>query len=442
MKQFSSAVGCVFALAAILGTSRAHADVFDTFGAGPRAAAMAGAMTADADDHSATFYNPALLVHRRDANFALHANYYRPLTSVAAVDKSRSLDCSGCTPPDTMGVGLGLVGPLGGKLKDRVAVGVSLYVPVQRLTAATFPEPSAPYWYHYHTASERLELFAALSIRLTNWLTIGGGVNVAASLLGSGSVDRVDLFSKRVEARSLQAELATKVAPVVGVHVMPLPRLRFGATYRGEMAVQVRVPASVDLGDVGTLSLLIDGIAQYSPHTVQFGLALDLGDDVTVALDGEWQRWSNAPSPYKDLTIDLSGEVLSGLGLDQALDVKSDAQPPGFQDTLTGRLGFEFRAHRRFTARAGAYYRPTPVPQQNTSGTNILDGNTLGLTAGLAFNFDDPLEIFGRPIIIELSGLAGFVLPRTANKSQFDSVPTYSYSATLAGASAAMRYDF
>ena len=42
----------------------ARADVFDTFGFGPRGASMGGALTAEVNDYSAVFYNPARLVQR------------------------------------------------------------------------------------------------------------------------------------------------------------------------------------------------------------------------------------------------------------------------------------------------------------------------------------------------------------------------------------------
>ena len=55
--------GWALLLLALAGSARAQ--MFDNFGFGPRSTAMAGAMTAEAKDYSATFYNPALIVHRQ-----------------------------------------------------------------------------------------------------------------------------------------------------------------------------------------------------------------------------------------------------------------------------------------------------------------------------------------------------------------------------------------
>src|SRR5262249_3306388 len=158
-----------------------------------------------------------------------------------------------------------------------------------------------------------------------------------------------------------------------------------------EMALDVQIPATVELTGVGTLAFVIQGITHYQPHTLQFGVAFDVTDDFTLALDGEYQAWSHAPSPYVDIKLRLTGDVSKALAPDSALDLQSPSQPPNFQDTLSGRIGAEYRVSRRFATRAGALYRPTPVPRQDAALTNILAGDTIAGTLGIGFNFDDPL---------------------------------------------------
>ena len=180
----------------------------------------------------------------------------------------------------------------------------------------------------------------------------------------------------------------------------------------------------------------------YTPHTLAFGAAFDVLENLTIALDGEWQNWSNAPSPYVGITIDLSGPTLEALGLGSALDVTSAKQRPGFSDTFGGRLGAEYRISERFAARLGTFVRPTPVPKQDTQGTNLLDSMAIGITGGVGFNFPDPLEIFQHPIQIDVAGQAQFLLAREANKEAVDTQASYAYSANVYGVTAAIRYDF
>ncbi len=419
----------------------ARAD-FSLYGYGPRAAAMGGAMTAEANDYTAVFYNPALLVERKDVNFGFAFQYAGMVSKVESKDLAKPLDLSLANAPATVGSSLGLLFPLGGVVKNRVALGLGVYLPTAVLLRLHAPAQDQPYWYRYQTNPERLQLHLGAGIKLVDWLKLGLGVQVLANLIGDSANVGVDLFSKEVTRGDINAYLGTRVAPVFSLHLNPWKRLRLGATFKYEMRLDYRIPATVDLEGIGTLGFVIQGVAHYSPHTLQFGAAFDVTDDFTIALDGEWQNWAAAPSPYVGVSIDLSGPTLEGLGLGTALDVESARQPPGFANTFGGRLGAEYRVNQRFVARAGAFFRPTPVPKQDTQGTNLMDNTAVGGSVGVGFNFPDPLEIFQHPIQIDVAGQAHFLLNREANKASTDSMPGYMYSANVFGVTAAIRYDF
>ena len=438
---FASSLRCLACVALVL-PLLARADQFNLFGYGPRAAAMAGAQTADANDYSAVFYNPALLVSWQDVNFGFHFQYYRMSDDVQAKDRAATLSCSLCSPPEAVGTSVGLLFPLAGKVKNRVAIGVGFYTPTGVLLRVTAPDPNTPYWYRYNSNPERLVAHLGAGIRLTDWLSIGLGVQALADLVGDGTDVQVDMFSKEVKKRAISAYLGTRVAPVFGVSVAPWKHLRFGANFRMEMKLHYVIPATVDLEGIGTLKFSVEGVAHYTPHTLTFGAAWDVTDQLTLSLDGEWMNWSAAPSPYVHLSIQLSGPTLAALGLDKAFDVSSADSLAGFADTLSVRLGSEYRLSDRFAARLGFSYRPTPVPKQSALATNLLDGNTVGLAAGVGFNFPDPLEIFQHPIQIDVGLQAAFLLPREAIKDPTDLVPSYTYQARMYGGTIAVRYDF
>ena len=153
----------------------------------------------------------------------------------------------------------------------------------------------------------------------------------------------------------------------------------------------------------------------------------DAGSAVTESCCGV-SRWGAA----------LPLRWLSG----SALDVASLPQPAGFADTFGGRLGFEARPHERLAIRAGASIRPTPVPRQDTPGTNLMDNTTVGAALGASVNFPDPTGVLSRPIFIELTGQSQFILKREANKERTDDTPSYTYSGTMLGLVASLRYDF
>jgi long-subunit fatty acid transport protein len=435
------------ALLACVVSVSTRADPLQLYGYGPRAEAMGGAMTAEANDFTAVFYNPALLTRLTKANFGVSFQFHRLTPEVTPKELSKPLNCAQCVPPDNVGTSIGFVLPLPGKVQHRVAIGVGLYLPTSTLVRVNAPNAALPYWYRYNGNLERFALNLGVGIKITDWLQVGAGASILANLQGrvgggGGATTKVDLFSRNVKVKELDASLTTRVSPTFGVLVTPTKSLRLGVTYRYESQLTVTIPAVVDLEGIGTLLLVVNAIAHYSPHQVSFGAAWDITNQLTVTLDGEYQHWSTAPSPYVSLNVDLAGPTLAALGIDKALDLTSPATQPGFVNTLGFRLGGEYRVSDRFSARLGGFYRPTPVPLQNTTGSNLLDGNAIGLAAGIGFSFPDPLEILAHPIQIDLAGQATFILPREATKPPFDSLPSYGYSARAVGGTAMIRYDF
>lgn len=435
------------ALVACVISVPAHADPLQLFGYGPRAAAMGGAMTAEANDFSAVFYNPALLTKRKDLNFGFAFQFNRLFSDIASKDLARPIDCSQCNPPDNVGTTTGFVFPLAGKVKNRVAIGVGLYLPTSTIVRVNAPDATQPYWYRYNGNLERFVLHLGMGIKITDWLSVGPGVSVLANVQGrvgggGGAIANVDLFSRNVKLKAADVSLTARAAPTLGVSVTPLKNLRFGATYRWEIFLPFTIPATIDLEGIGSLALTVNAVAHYAPHQVSFGAAWDVTEQLTLALDGEYQHWSAAPSPYVSLAVDLSGPTLAALGIDKALDLNVQATSPGFVNTLGGRLGAEYRVSERFAARLGVLYRPTMIPLQNVAGTNLLDANTVGLSTGIGFNFSDPLEIFEHPIQIDFAAQAAFLLQREAVKPATDVLPSYTYAARVFGGTAMIRYDF
>ena len=125
--------GSWLAFGVLLAASTAHATIYDTYGFGPRATAMGGAMTADARDFTAVFYNPALLVERKDVDFGFSFQWNKLQADVQRNDLARDIDCSYCSPPDSVGYSspiLSLEPTIQYRLKPGLAVslGISMLV--------------------------------------------------------------------------------------------------------------------------------------------------------------------------------------------------------------------------------------------------------------------------------------------------------------------------
>ncbi len=432
----------MFLAAALASPGLASASTLESFGFGPRAEAMSGAVTADSNDFASTYYNPALLVRSSTAHAGLALSWNRPSTDVTPLNSGTTLDCRRCQAPETLGFSGGVVVPLGGKVRNRVALGLGAYLPSQRLVRVRTADPSTPFWYSYDSDPDRVAIYAGAGFRISNAFSLGVGLQILANLVGQGANLRVDLFSKKVIERQIDSSLTGRTAPTAGLAFSPLPSLRFGLNYRWEMALYYQIPAVIDLQGIGVLGFTLEGTTHFSPHTVTAGMAWDVLPQLTLSLDGAWANWSAAPSPYLGVTVDLSGATLKALGLDEAFDLSAAPGKAGFSDTLSGRFGAEFRPSDRVAVRAGVSYRPTPVPKQDVPGTNILDISTVGVSAGVGFAFEDPLELFQNLLKVDIAAQASFAAHREAHKESTDPVVSYRYSAQTLGLSGGLRYDF
>ena len=439
MRQALTALGACLALAL---PTAARAGVFDSFGYDPRGVGMGGTQTAAADDYTASYFNPALLVLQEKFSFGYGFNWSQPQMNVRALDGNRASQLQLSQPPSSFnGWTLGVLFPLGGKVSNRLALGVGLYLPSSNVLRTEATDPRAPAWYFYQSGPERIVVSASAGVRITDWLSIGGGAQILGALVGGFDFD-LNLFSKQFEGRAMRADLETRVAPLAGLALDFKPiGLRFGFSFRGAIQSDYRLPTTFNLSDVGVIELVMEGVTHYSPDTYSLGVQYRLGSLVGTA-ELRYARWSTAPDPSTKVTLNVDGEALESLGLSEQFDIEGASGPPGFLDTLATHLGAEYWiVDGRFALRAGYSFRPTPVPLQRAD-SNILDGDTHGVSLGVGFSFDDPLEIFSHPIHIEAAAQRLVVPERQAQKEPEDPVPSYTYGGAVNELTFAVRYVF
>lgn len=422
----------------LLAPLSSRASTFDTYGFGARGIAMGGAQTADARDFTATFYNPSLLVLHDKVNFGLGFFYEDPNVSATPDAASPTFDAQ--SPQSSASWTAGFVFPFAGKLHKRVSLGVGLSIPTKNLLRVASFEPSIPTWYLYENSPDRIQIFAGLGIKPLDWFSLGVGIQALADF--SGDVEfNVDIFNKSFAKREIVNELATREALVAGLTFMPTHNFQFAFSYRGAMELDYELPTDIQLGDLGTLTLDVKGVTFYTPHEVTLGVKWDPIPELTLTADLEYAIWSKAPNPAVSVSVRFSGDLAQGLGLDQALKLDSQDAPNGFVDILIPRIGLEYRIGENFTARAGYFFRPTMVPEQNGL-TNLLDGPTHVISAGLGVSFMSPLGALAEPVRIEAVFQHGFVGSRDAQKSAANPLPSYSYGGQTEVFAIDLRYSF
>jgi len=427
----------------------AQAGVFDIFGFGSRNVAMGGTGTASADDHTAAFYNPAALTRRKVVHLGMSFTAYFSQLSI----DTHGAAAAGLTPSKASspaGISFGVLFPVGGKIERRVALGLGLYIPFAHALALEALEPSVPRWYRYNTLEDKLHIVAAVGFELTDWVSIGIGIQSLADLEGELSF-QVDLSNEAIHRRDAKVELINTASPTVGFLFTLLrgsePRARgwtLGATYRGPVELAYTFPLRFDFGDAFDLTLNISGIDLYTPHTLAFGTAYEFGSPaLTIALDATVGLWSLAPDPSLQVTVLGTGDLVDGLGLDDYLNMLPGANPPaGFRDTVNLAVGVEHRPLDWLTLRAGYAWKQAVLAEQ-TQASSYLDSDAHCVSAGVAFSAPDPLEMNDRPVILDLTGNATFHPNADVTKADPNApIHQLTFGGQIWGLAISVRHDF
>lgn len=366
-------------------------SILDIYGFNPRGTAMGNAHAAVADDYTAAFYNPAALTQRKQVNVG--AGFVATFPNLR-VDRERP---GGAVPdelpPSFSGFNLGVLFPLGGLIENRAAVGIAAYLPTLNLLRAEGVDAVVPQYYMFQNLPDKYDVLAAGAFEIAPWLSLGAGVQVLAAL--DGQVDlHIDLPNRTVTQRSVNVNVAPTAAPTVGLFSRLFDRLRLGASWRGDLQLDFRLPTHIEIVDLVDLDIDIGGNVLYSPHVFNFGAAYDFTEvNLLVSAEASHALWSLAPDPSPRFSINAGGELLEGLGLGERIDVTNGADVDlDFRDTWTFRFGLEQRPTELLAIRAGYSYRPTPAPVP-TDTFNYIDNPAHLLSAGAGVSFHDPLEI-------------------------------------------------
>jgi long-chain fatty acid transport protein len=344
--------------------SPAHASLPDLIGLGSRAAALGGAAVATASDYEAAYYNPAGLggTSRRFVLGAVYGGY------------RLKLDSKDYPVEDTAGLLLGgSTGiPLGGLLRDRLGLGLGLYLPFSVVNRVRVPFPDVPRAALLDTRTQIVSVLLGAGLRLPAGLSVGGGVLALAALVGS-----IDIAADGVGriTSSSEQQLTVDYAPIVGLRWQsPAGRVALGLAYRGESRSTYRIAVYTRLGDLLPLSLptlYFAGTAQYDPQQLAAEAAVRPSARLLLSAQLMWKGWSRFPYP-----------------IERASDGSLALPPPGFHDTVVPRVAAEWTALERarlslqLRGGYGFEWSPAPTPPPETYAKNLLDASRHVLSAG------------------------------------------------------------
>jgi long-chain fatty acid transport protein len=411
--------------------SNAQASIFDIYGFNARGIAMGGAQTAEANDYTAAFYNPAAGVGPENivwgGGFMMTAPFLSVTRSKPVCTGAQSI-CNALyggrfSPLDTAlpqvfsGFTLGWLFPFGGQLKNRLTMALAVYMPTINIIRAEGLDPQMPQFYMYQNLPDQLVILSSLAYKPVDWLSVGLGAQVLANVFGAATFD-IDIVNGRFNEQNYKVELSPTAAAIAGLHITPTDALKIGLSYRQAIGLEFGLPAKIYASNAAKLLLQVGGSVLYTPHQFNAGVSYRFDDPaLTVSVDLGVALWSQAPDPAPRVVVDFGGQLLDAFGLEDAIDIGTNTPPISlsFQDTLTPRVGVEWDAADWLKLRGGYYYRPSPAPRAN-GAYNYLDNDLHAFSMGAAFIVSDPFGVHPKPISLELTQQLGWLPRRTVYK--------------------------
>lgn len=383
------------ALALLLTPATAAANPLDMFGFGARSTSLAGAVTATVSDVSSSYYNPAGAAQLRGVRAEL--GYFSANPHLRTDDRDNDVDLA-------HGVVGGVAAP-GRIFGLPFAFALGVHLPDDHLSQVRALPQSTPRWELYSVRLQRLYLAASVALSPVRWLRLGAGLAFMASTRGGisieGRLSAINAASSQL-THTVDADLTSVRYLQLGAQVDLPAGFHLGATYRDEFKLDTALTATlrgqIVVGSLrdpsaltipGLYALQAQTLTAFQPRQVTTGVGWTT-ERWTLGVDVTWSQWSRYENPTASLDVQLELRIPPGLGAIRQPEVPQPTlrEPTRFHDTVTPRLGVEYRAPvgpHTVAFRAGYSYDPTPVPAQ-AGVTNFVDADrhTAALGVGMA----------------------------------------------------------
>jgi long-subunit fatty acid transport protein len=341
-------------------------------------------------------------------------------------DTDAPLDVSP-TYDQVQGVLIGATRPLG----KRLAVGIGLFVPAQRLIRLATFEPSIPTYFLYANRTQRYELGVGAGWRPIWGLSVGGGVqmipraryslegtlDVTVEPAADGDTGAGDVVGVVLDVHSMQLDLVPGFAPNLAFHwdageALPaLDGLQLGASWRGEagLPVDVDIDLQIDAGTEGTedldaivlpfvMAVQLGVYDHYVPSQWVVGAGYTIEDTLTLSADLRRTAWDQMQVSVARVV----SSSLDGAGVDLGDDPVADGNDytVTLRPTFAPRVGLDLRLPpldgKRFgpiraVVRGGVGYEPTPLVSQGESSA-LLDADRYVFAVGGGVEHSDPFR--------------------------------------------------
>lgn len=346
---------------------------------------------------SATYYNPAYLVHDRRGELTGALSHAEHELRVESQGGNNPPDRSGDVLEDTpsQNVMIGMKTDLSDLTKNNHPIYFGFIAGVDdygREMLAFQSKTSKKGQFFSHGAQP---LFLNLGGGTKLWRGIDAGLSMLITLENRAELVSTSDLSGNTEQESLTVSAQPSFSGIFGINadwgetLCPEGGCWFGnletaLTYRHDnntsTEADTRTVVPGTLPPPG-LPLVVATIDAYQPPVIAAGIAWK-NDRWRLGLTLEQQRWSELEEEFEDDTIK-----------DQA-DWK-------FDDIVIPRLGMEYRIDDHYTFISGIAFRESPLANDRSLDVNYLDNDQWTLGLGVSASFEDPW-LLAYPVQLDL----------------------------------------
>jgi long-chain fatty acid transport protein len=357
---------------------------FSIFEQGAKATGMAGAFVATADDPSAIFYNPAGLAQQREMSVlagATFINFTNEFTgdpnSIYTAGTEGKYDRHTFIPPNVYGII-----PIG----DNLTFGVGTFSAWGLRT--DWADPWVGRFVSRDADLKTLSVQPTLAWQTTDGrFALGAGVEYrrARVILNQNiPLPFPNPFTGRItdigNAR-LASDYGSDIGYNVGLLFKPSERIRFGASYRSDMEIELEGEA--DFTQISTGNQQLDGLVASTfpqddtiktdfpfPAVAAVGVAFSPNDRWDIEFDITHMTWSR----FEALAVDFDNQP-----------ARSFVREQNWDDSSAFRLGANIAATPEWDVRLGAIYDQNPQPTASVSPL-LPDSDRIAGTMGAGFH--------------------------------------------------------
>jgi long-chain fatty acid transport protein len=361
---------------------RARAGGFSINEHSAKVMGLAGAYTAVADSPATTFWNPAglatldgLQIEAGLTMISLAASY-RGTVPGLGVESTVEAPTNVHWIPNLHA---------SYRISDAVAAGLGVTFPYG--LSAEWPESvdvngaAVPWWGRgivQRISLQTVYITPCVAVKVHPRIFVGAGISLVK---GAVTLERSLIFSDSAED-DVDVKVSGEdwsVAASAGVLFKAIPNLlnlgvgyRSGAHFTFEGKAAFTKNGTGDQVSDALRTRLVDGDVEAPlelPHVVSFGAALFPLEALTVGVSLDLTTWSS----YEELAIRFVGN-----------EQLNSAEPKHWSNTVTFRLGAEYRVLPQLPLRAGFIYDQSPIPAA-TLGPELPDGDRYELTLGAGY---------------------------------------------------------